>query len=194
LAVYDERLASWFCDDEPVPIEAASLAGLLDRGWDREHPGGETGSYVSLWNGVEDDVGVATFDVGCGVTASYMRNRVELRPPRPAAVPGLYRADTMVELIRTVVEAWQPQWCRVQSWSLREALGGESIDVLGSWIVYLDRGVYARGDALPEEISVDGLGEGEVFVLAPTPEELSLGTIDRARQTIVFPDEWSLLR
>jgi immunity protein 52 of polymorphic toxin system len=194
LAELDPGLGQWFHDDEPVPVAAEGLRDRLDRGWDREHPGGETGSTVPLWNGVADDLGAATFSVSCGSTASYFRNRLELRPPRPAAAPGLYERDAMVGLFDLMLTAWQPQWCRVQPWSLRDATNGEFVDVLASWVVYLDHDLYTRTGELPAEVTVLERPAGTLFVLAQAPDALRLSTVDRMREVIAFPDEWNLLR
>jgi hypothetical protein len=195
VASLDPRLAHWFYDSEPVAIDAASIRDRLDRGWDREHPGGETGTSVSLWNGVKDDLALATISIGCGSTASYVRNDIEFEPPRPAAMPGLYRLEAMPGLFEMMISVWQPQWCLVRPWSLREATGREFVDVLASWIVYLDRSLHTRKGALPSEVRViEGPGDGDVFVLAPTPDEPRLATIDRVREALAFRDDWSLLR
>jgi hypothetical protein len=191
VASLDPALTRWFDNDEPVPIEAASLRDRLESGWDREHPSGETGTRVALWNGAKDDLSMATISASVGSTAGYLKNRIEFRPPRPAAAPGLYQRDTMLALFETVISAWQPQWCRVQPWALRDATDGEFVDILASWIFYLDRRLYTRRGSLPEEVSVI---DGDVFVLAPTPAELRLSTIEQLREQIVFPDEWSTLR
>lgn len=195
VAALHPSLRRWFDGVERVAIDAASLTELVEQEWNWEHPGGETGSYVQLWNGIKDKFGVAALRVGCGSTADYVNNCVGFDLPRPAATPELYRSETMLTLFRTMISAWQPQWCRVQPWSLREATGGELVDVLASWIIYLDRDVYTRKGALPSELEViEGPGNGDLFFLAPTPEQVSLTTIDRLREAIVFPDEWSRLR
>src|SRR5262245_49910138 len=139
VASLDPGLTRWFQDEEPVPIEADSLRDRLDRGWDREHPGGETGSRVAFGNGATDDLTVSTVSVACGSMAAYFKNRLEFRPPRPAAVPALYQRDTITGLFETVISAWRPQWCRIQPWSLRDVTDGEFVDILASWIFYLDR-------------------------------------------------------
>jgi hypothetical protein len=195
LASIDRGLTRWFHNDEPVPIEADSLRDRLDWGWDREHPGGETGSTVALWNGVkDDDLAVATLSVSCGSTADYFKNSLELRPPRPAAEPALYVRENTLDLFTTTISAWQPQWCRLQPWSLRDATSGEFVDVLASWVVYLERDLYTRKGDLPDEVTIVEGDRGDVFVLAPTPAELKLSTIDQLRETITFPNEWRLLR
>lgn len=194
VASFDRSLEQWFYNADPVPLTTDSLRHQLDQGWDREDPSGEIGSTVALWNGAQDDL-VATITVSCGSTASYLKNDVEFVPPRPAAMPGLYQVETMLTLFETMISAWQPQWCRVRPRSLREATGREFVDVIASWIIYLDRGVYQRRGALPNEVRViERPGGGELFVLASTPEELRLDTIDQLRERVAFPDEWRLLR
>jgi hypothetical protein len=67
--------------------------------------------------------------------------------------------------------------------SLGEATGREFVDVSASWITYLDRGLYERTGALPDVRVIEHSGGGgDVFVLAPTPEQLRL--IDRVRESI----------
>lgn len=154
VASLDPSLAHWFHGAEPVALDAASLRDRLDQGWDREDPAGEIGSVVALWNGVEDDLAVAKITVSCGSTAPYLKNFIKFVLPRPAAAPGLYHVETMLKLFETMISAWQPQWCRVRSWSLRDATYHESFDVIASSIAYLDRGLYERTGALPNEVRV----------------------------------------
>lgn len=194
-AALHPSLSQWYDDAEPVALDTASLRDRLDREWDQEHPGGETGVTIALWNGAKEVLARSTITVTCGATASYLKNDVEMDLPRPAAAPELYRAETMLTLFQTMISAWQPQWCRVQPWSLREASGRGTVDVLASWILYLDHDLHTTKGPLPHEVSVvEGPGSGDLLVLAPTPAEMRFETIDRLREVTAFPDEWSLLR
>ncbi|MGH3716234.1 MAG: Imm52 family immunity protein [Micromonosporaceae bacterium] len=182
----DPSLAHWIHDTERVKLDLDSLRELLERGRDELDPTGESGSTVGMGNA--DDLAAAALTVTCGATASYMKNGITLELPRPAAAPQLYADQPMVELFRTMVSAWRPQWCRVDSWSLRDAVGTESAGVLGSWIAYLERSLYTRVGELPGDVRVVPVGDGDVFVLAATPDELRLETIDAVRTAIDLPD------
>ncbi|HWE90197.1 MAG TPA: Imm52 family immunity protein [Pseudonocardiaceae bacterium] len=189
VASLDPLLTQWLYDSEPVPVDESSLRRRLDTNWDRETPSGAHGSHVSLRNGQRDDLTVATFSVSCGATASCWRNRVALMPPRPVAAPALYRLDSMLGLFDSMISIWRPRWCRMQPQSLREVTYHGTVDVLASWIAYLDRDLYPRIGALPDGISKIERADGDIFVLASTAAEVELSTIDRLREHITFPDE-----
>lgn len=194
LASLDPSLAQWHYLINEVDHDAASLRELLDYGADRRDRAGKHGWSLSLWNGVEDDRSTAV-NVSCGSTVSDVKDDLKLHLPSPAGMPGLYRLESMLGLCEAMISIWEPQWCRVWPWSLRLATDRMGIDALASWIVYLDRGLYTRERPIPREVRVsEGAGERDVFVLAPTPEELSLATMDRLRQAIAFPDGWRELR
>lgn len=188
-------LERWLHAGNPVPGELPGLVEMLDEGRNEEDPFGELGYTVDLRNGLTDRRTVATLMVHCGTNAEYLNDSVQLQLPRQAGVPELYRADAMIALVEVIVAAWQPRWCRVRSRTLRRATHREDqLEVLASWIAYLDPTVYTRSD-LPDEVRVrdSDAGPGEVFVLAPTPAELTLATIGRLRESVTFAPEWSHL-
>ncbi|QUQ68305.1 Imm52 family immunity protein [Kutzneria sp. CA-103260] len=189
VAALDPLLSRWYHGAEPVAVDEPSLRSRVDANWDNPTSSTTHGTVISLRNGMTDDLTVATFSVSCGATASYLRNSVELRPPLPVSVPHLYQLDTMLGLVDSMISVWQPQWCRVRPRSLAEATGRDTVDVLASWIVYLDEGSHRRTDgALPEEVDVLERANGEMFVLAPTAERVQLATIDRLREHITLAD------
>ncbi|MGH8876513.1 MAG: hypothetical protein ACRD0P_04095 [Stackebrandtia sp.] len=129
-------------------------------------------------------------------TADYSRRGMQFVAPGPAATPGLYRLDTMLGLFESMLSSWSPQWCRIHPLSLRRASEAEMVGVLASWIVYLEPDVYVQEGNLPDEVRVKDSadGRGKFFILAPTPEEVRLSTVENLRECLVFPEEWNLLR
>jgi hypothetical protein len=185
LAGLDPLLACWYYDTESVPLDEPSLLRRVEASWDTEFA--DHGAVVPLRNGMSDHR-VASIVVQCGATAPYLHNGVELRPPQPAAASGLYRLDTMLGLFDLMIAAWQPRWCRVRPYSLRDATHHDTVDVLASWIAYLGHDVHTTTGALPDGITTIDRPDGTLFVLALTPDQLRVDTVDRLRAYIGLAD------
>ncbi|WP_025273148.1 Imm52 family immunity protein [Haloglycomyces albus] len=196
LATLSPSLTEWYWNDQHVPISESILKEWLSRNWDSEGPHGQLGTTLSLWNGVKDDQGIASFSVTCGSTTDTFQPGFDFKPPVPAAWPGLYRVDAMLQVFEILLSAWEPAWSRIQPLSLDDASEGEMINALASWIIYLEPDVYSQTGTLPEEVQVvdSTNGRGSFFILAPTPEQIHLSTVERLRECLVFPEDWALLR
>ncbi|MGH3716233.1 MAG: Imm52 family immunity protein [Micromonosporaceae bacterium] len=193
LASVDPTLAEWFCEVDELALDAAWLTDVLEY---RAEPRRPSGWILTLWNGIEDNLAVAPIRIACGSPVGGAWDDIRFQLPRPAGAPALYDLATMRALVEVMVSAWQPDWCRVRQGrfadpdSLRDDDSrepddaGRSAVVPGSWLVYLARGRYARTRALPSEVRMAPVGDGEVFVLAPTPDELRPETVERLRDAI----------
>lgn len=189
LAKVDPLFSEWYYDDEPDDITPSGLRERFEERWHESFPDEDNGIGLTVWNGVTDDLGFSRISLSCWPTAAGVRFGVDFLPPTPAALPGLYRPDAMLRLFEIVLSSWNPLWCRIQPSSLGEAAEGEMADVLASWIVYLESERYEQKGDLPAEVRVtDGAdGRGRFFVLAPTPEEMRLDTVERLRHCLVLP-------
>ncbi len=192
LAALDPTLAEWYDeDDERLALDPQSLLELLQRCRGDDDPHGEYGSVVGLYNGPVDENRSALVKMVCGTRVKPLRDTIQLELPRPAGAPDLYRTEQMIALFDLVIDTWQPHWCRVQSRSLERATEQKfGLNVLASWMVYLDREVYTRTAELPDGVRAIDRESGELLVLADTPEHLRLPTIDALRADITFTDDW----
>ncbi len=187
----DPSLRQWFWNAKPVTLDAASLTNLLRKG--KDHQFDEHGWTTAIWNGVPEPPGQSTFTVTCGVTASYLKNKIDFALPRPAGAGELYQLENMLKLIETTISAWQLSWCSVGPYGIWEAAGrGDSIGVFASWIVYLDNSLITRLGDLPYGVRKLDVAQGSLFVMAPTPAELSLEVIDAVQQNVLLDPSWRL--
>ncbi|MGH3450960.1 MAG: Imm52 family immunity protein [Haloechinothrix sp.] len=188
LASLDPTLTAWFRWADELALDTAWLRDVLEYHSDPFEGIAESGRTLTLWNGIEDDLAVAPIEIRWGSTVASVRDNVVLQLPG-AAAPGLYRLETMIRLFTIMISAWQPQWRRVRPGAFAELAGRESIDVLASWIVYLDRDVCTLNGALPDDVQlVDGWGDGHGFLLTAAPDQLRSETIDRLRHAVTVPD------
>lgn len=185
----------WYYDDDPIDISAYGVNERLAERWpDFSGEGREI--VFTVWNGVTDDLGFSRVSLTRESTPSHCRRGLEFVVPVPSTAPDLYRPDTMLNLFETMQCAWKPQWCGVRPQRPENGSEGECIDALASWILYLDPELYEQTGDLPAEVRVrdSRYGRGSYFILAPTPEQVRLSTVDRLRECLVFPEEWNLLR
>lgn len=195
LAAIDPTLARWYDeDDEPVALDPAAIPTLVRRSRQDDDPDGTFGSIVLLHNGQDDERNAAVVEIVCGAGSEYVPDTLAVTLPRPDGAPDLYRRDRMLGLLDLAVDAWQPDWCRVRPQSLGTAAHHpNSPGALASWLVYLDRAVYSRTGELPAGVQALPRERGELFVLADTPQQQSLATIDALRPAIAFTPDWTNL-
>ncbi|MEV0838807.1 Imm52 family immunity protein [Actinocatenispora sera] len=190
LAATDPTLSRWYDeDDEPVALDPAAVHALVQHGRQDDDPHGRFGSIVLLHNGQDDERSSAVVEVVCGAGSEYVPDTFAVTLPQPGAAPELYQRDRMLGLLDLAVGAWQPHWCRARPQSLGSAAG--DVTALASWLVYLDRAVYTRAGEPPAGVEALGREHGELFVLADTPQQLSLRTIDALRAAVTFTPDWT---
>jgi hypothetical protein len=149
----------------------------------------EHGCKFALWNGVSDRPTQATIMINCGVTVPYDKSFVSLDLPQPVGAPELYELDTMRAFVETAVSTWEMAWCSVGPYGIRDA--SERV-VFASWIAYLDNGLIVRLGDLPSRVSVLDVGRGRLFVMAPTPAELSVDAVRSVARAVEVDPDWRL--
>jgi hypothetical protein len=184
-------LRQWYSDGEPVTPGPAELTDLLRDSQDSQFA--EHGWKAALWNGVSDPPAQSTFTVTCGATVTYFKNDIELVLPRPANQPELFQLDTMRELVEVTVSAWSPTWCAVYPRGFRKAAPrGDSLGVFASWIAYLDHDLIAGSGGLPDGVRRLDVARGSLFVMAPTPTDLSIDAVDAVQRAVQLDPSWRL--
>ena len=146
LAQIDDLLSTWFlrarskkAAREPVDQDVASLAALLSKGRNRTDFDPEVidelGFSAGMWNRQPEAVGLSCT---VGVYSQWVGNVFLLNLPEPeGAATRLYRPEAAMEIMRAVIEAWEPGWATYSSSSLREAQEvGQGEPVVG-WMTYL---------------------------------------------------------
>jgi hypothetical protein len=135
--------------------------------------------------------------VRCGSRDGAVPNSVVFQLPAPARWPELAEPDTAVRLLEVMIDAWQPRWCTLRPRSLADATREpHTTNVLGSWLVHLDRGGHTRTGELPTEIEVRDApgGHGDILILAPTADRVRLDTVARLRRAVTFTHDGARLR
>lgn len=182
-------LARWLYSTKPIRLDAAAIASHMRR--DEQFP--EHGYKLTLWNGAPDRPTQATIMVNCGVTAPYVQSFVSLELPRPVGAPELYAVDTMRMFVETAVSTWDMAWCSVRPHGLWKASDpGDSHAVFASWLAYLDDSLIVRLGDLPAGVGTLDSGNGRLFVMAPTPAELTLDVVQSVARAVELDPEWQL--
>lgn len=187
---FHPSLGQWLINGEPVgPDPAATLVGL----WRGDEQFAEHGYKIGLWNGSPQRLTQATIMVQSGVTAPYLKSSVSLELPRPAGAPELYEPDTMRALVETAVSIWELAWCSVRPYAIWNASDrGGSIGVFASWMTYLDNSLITRVGDLPGGVGTLDAGHGSLFVMAPTPSELTLDVVRSVTRAVELDPAWTL--
>jgi Immunity protein 52 len=182
-------LGRWLFNGRPVKLNATTLAGLMRR--DEEFA--EHGCKIGLWNGAADRATEATIMVNCGVTASYAKSSITLALPQPAGAPELYELETMRTFLERTVSMWDLAWCSVRPYGLLNSSDrGSSVAVFASWMAYLDNSLITRVRDLPGGVSTFDSGQGRLFVMAPTPAELTLDVVHSVARSVELDPAWKL--
>lgn len=194
LAELDPLFAEWYYDDDPIELTPEGLRERFEERWP-EFSGEGDEIVLTVWNGVTDDLGTSRVSLSREPTGDRARRGLEFVTPVPAVLPGLYRLEPMLGLFEILLTAWNPQWCGVQPRRSENVFDGERLDVFASWIVYLEPELYEQKRELPAEVGVrdSANGRGRFFILAPTPEDVRLSTVDELRRCLVLREEWGRL-
>jgi Immunity protein 52 len=186
---FHPSLGRWVFNGTPVGLDAATLAGLMRR----DEQFAEHGCKIGLWNGVPERPTQATIMVTCGVTAAYLKSSISLELPQPAGARELYELDTMRTFLEVAVSIWELAWCSVRPYGIWNSSDrGSSIGVFASWISYLDNSLITRVRDLPSGVSRLDAGHGSLFVMAPTPAELTLDVVHSVARTVELDPAWRL--
>ena len=192
LCSLDPALATWYTLGRSrrdalrhqVSIEHDVLRKLLESG---RHRGDfdravieDLGYSMGLWNGEEPSVGL---HIGCGMTSPYVTNAVVINLPRTDEdLGGLGSVDTARQLMRLLVQCWDPEWSTLSSHDWREeqqALPNEP--VLG-WMTYARW--WTEPSALPPIAAAQRLGQGSLITVAQELRHVSGSQLMAIRQAL----------
>ncbi len=125
----------------------------------------ELGYMMGLWNGLDGDSAInVRFQVGAypAVTAMPTPNECMIDLPYGgAAADRLLQEDKLRLMMRAVIESWDPDWARISTFQMHQAVYGEEYRCVSvGWLTYLsDR--YGPPPMLPGDYQVtriEGLG------------------------------------
>jgi hypothetical protein len=64
--------------------------------------------------------------------------------------------------------------------------------VFASWLVHLDNSLIIRVGDLPSQVSTVDAGTGTLFVMAPTPADLTLDVVHAVAGAVELNPDWEL--
>jgi hypothetical protein len=168
LAQSSEVFANWYetgrsrkdALKRPISLQdKAHMLRLLDRGVHRRDTDKsvieDLGFGIGIWNGAADER-AASLSVHCGCysTTPRMGNTCVLNLPK--VLGDLEKKERLVEVLRALVIAWEPDWGGVISRRSREARNLPVGSVYVDWILYLNRTNVDRS-RLPASASVESI-------------------------------------
>ncbi|RKH40307.1 hypothetical protein D7Y23_34975 [Corallococcus sp. AB050B] len=196
LAACDPALANWNKIPKPrgkgrkTPLMPPSLPALTEafrRGVNRE-PGGppfeDLGFRVGAYNdGTGQDF--ASINMKCGCYAEFrMANACVLRlPAKGANAERIFTASVLMEVVRSMALAWEPDWAVAMSRTQQELHDEDGkADMWLGWVTYLAR---HRGSVppLPAPVRIEPVEDKGTLIIL-TPE----------RFTVANPDHVALAR
>jgi hypothetical protein len=147
----------------------------------KKYQGEVEGFDFGAWTGSEEERG-SVVTLCCGVETPLFPNNCLLRLPSKAPEASRVLAPTvLVELLRAMALAWEPEWGLISSWSMWERLSqNHSRETFVGWLTYLS---HHRGrlPPLPEPVRVEPVAElGSIIILSPehlsssSPEHMAL--------------------
>jgi hypothetical protein len=165
-----------------VDADPEGLRDLLLRGVNRRDADGtpieELGFSAALWNGVrEAPIGLSITCGACtsarGVMNAFVLD-LPLRQPGPAA--QLYELDTGLAVMRSVVEAWEPDWASLTCDNLAAALDSGPREPSIGWITFLSgRRPFPRHLPIPFQKRV--AGRGMLLIAADRAEDVEVSSL-----------------
>jgi hypothetical protein len=186
----------------PVISTQKELAEYLVAGQTRDRNGAahaELGSIVGFWNGNPDDRAAAGLSVRCGAT--FGPNSVVLHLPQTDAAPTLYEQQTAQQLLRIIIDAWQPTravWTSnvlvdEQSEPDRPTedggfIGGQLVGHPAGWATFLSdtEAVMFDRALLPTSAAVQRVGAGTLVTLGDDPADPPLSDVLAVRAAMGY--------
>lgn len=140
----------------------------------------DLGYSMGLWNGQEPSVGL---HIGCGMSSPYVTNAVVINLPRSDEDLGaLASAETARELMRLLVQCWDPEWSTLSSHDWREEQEAQPGEPVLGWLTYLRW--LTEPSALPPGVAVERLGQGSLITAAPELTTVSGSELRAMRQAL----------
>lgn len=177
LAALDPTLARWF--EQANSREAAlgsqftpdveTLLGLFKK--KKYQRGGGDVSFAA-WNGEAEASSVVNFS--CGSPSPYVVDRCILTPPsKGPAAERLVCAPSIVQALRAMALAWEPEWSVATSDAHRDMVSVDAdVGTFVGWAMYFSRG-RGRVPELPDPVHVEPVEDKGTLVLL-TPERFTV--------------------
>ncbi len=193
LADIDDLLASWFFKgwrrasaQRPFKGDPESVLQALAAGRNRRDGDGsvieELGFSLGIWNG--DDADPVALSIRCGMSSPRVPNAVVLKlPARSARSANLHSRAGTTELLRALVQAWNPDWATVTSASLREAQGEGALSPVLGWLTYFST-TRGRIPELPDTFSVESIAGMGSIVASERTDSLDEQVVTKLRGTL----------
>ncbi|WNG55626.1 hypothetical protein F0U59_13245 [Archangium gephyra] len=149
----------------------------------KAYQNGPDGFSFSAWTGHEEDGHGGMMSLTCGSCSNFYSNVCLLHlPSENPEMERVLSPSVLVEVIRALVLAWEPDWCVVTSPDLRDVLsedGGAGTFV--GWLTYFSRQRMGELPPLPESARIISVEDkGTLILLGPerltvsNPEHLAL--------------------
>ena len=122
------------------------------------------GYSFGMWNEIEPEV-TAKLEGTCGLHASGMFNRICLRLPESKSNQScLFDSDTLNELLKALVLAWEPDFGLVYSDALLQAAFPNDVPLRYGWISYARMTQNRLGKNAPEEARIEKIGQDGILI------------------------------
>jgi hypothetical protein len=179
LSGVDTSFAQWFQQgrsrkdalSRPIAPMQDVLAKLIRKGRDRQFE--DLGFNFWAWNGVCDDYDDSGLQLRCGAYAESVSNSCLVQLPRRGPnAERVLTASVLVNLVRSMALAWEPDWAVAMSRTHRELLGKkDSGEAWVGWVTYLSlqRG---RVPPLPAPVRIEPVEDRGTLILL-TPERFT---------------------
>jgi hypothetical protein len=171
----------------PIDPSHARLRELLIAGQQRtEVPPREVmtalGFSASMWNG--QDIG-ASLSASCSVTSARVPNVVLLKIPRPNGdAASLYRRESALGVVRSMVSVWEPQWCTWTGHLLRQAVQGGLDEIAIGWATYVADTDGVDVGRLPAGVSLEALNGGLLVVGDGDADSMTVPVAQAVREVL----------
>ena len=173
----------------PFPSDPAAIELLLERS--EPQLGYEP---FGCWNGSESCA--STFKVRVGHTHPVIPNNVGIGLPPVRPDGGLWEANSLSELLRTLVEVWEPWTGRVSVRALQDVQLDEywaddkradmrDHPFLG-WLTYFDKNAVTKRPSGSREFE-----QGWLLQLGDRPEDATIGMVHTARRRLKYRRPWA---
>ena len=195
----DPSLTSWFRTTDPgrgelVDPTPGALAAMWEAAWAQPHVDRDLGrllgvaAALSTSPGDDDDAIGLTMRAGGGssgvqdVARSYCMLRTSSTPGRSSPV---LRRDVALDLMRIMIECWQPAWCTWSSRRLRTSQGWVDGGVIAGWATYLAGPSGVRSRRLPAGVSAEVLPDGVLVVADGDPDAVTATAVSEVKAALV---------
>jgi hypothetical protein len=174
LSRLDGLFAEWYlkgksradASQRRVSHDRSDLLALLNAGRQRKDFGGEVmpslGYHAAMWNRKDASVSLS---VACGAQSPVTPNSFIIRLSHEAVDALSDSSQVVVEAMKSVINAWDPDWATLVSHELSDQQDGlEQAGLLAGWITYVKDAHQYEG--LPPAARLERWDPGDAIVLA----------------------------